>query len=663
MSGGQREAGGDLPGGAGKGRAVIGKPKNKVAGNMQITAEQLLLEARDRTEQEPFRPRSKLYDKDELMEYRNARRSEYEKLCQRNRMLLGNWTKYAKWEEDQGEFTRARSVFERAMDAIPNNHSLYQRYAEMEMRAGNVQHARNVWLRATKQLPRVDALWLKRVHLEETVGDVEVCRQVYREWMDWRPKQEMWHLFAKFEIRFKEVQKAREVVADMVTFFNDVSSWLYYSRFEEKHGKIAFARRIYEQAIDNLSERASDIDKIFVEFAKFEERQQELDRARGIYRIALDRITKDQAPELYETYLNFEKQYGEREGIEQALVSRKRFEYQQEIERAPENYDVWFNYIRMTEGLDDPEQTRELYERAVANIPTVPKGTPPHLQKQYWGRYLYLWLMYAQYEELDMKDAARARQVYHQARQVVPHEHFSFSKLWIACAEFEIRCGSLDAARALMGEGLGRNPTSKMYRWYIALEHQLGNIERVRALYTSWLRKKPEQGAVWVKFAELELAAHEPERARELFQQATSQDVLEEPELVWKRFIASEVRQKSFDTARSLYRQLADKTKHVQVFLSWADMEFNEVGNAENARGVYEEADNILSVDPAWQQEWHVLLEAWLAFEKQHGTPSTISKVNEKLHPETAQKQPSKLLMKARAHKRQKMLEEQGEGR
>lgn len=44
------------------------------------------------------------------------------------------WVKYAQWEEQQKDFRRARSVWERALQADYRNVSLWLKYAEMEMR-------------------------------------------------------------------------------------------------------------------------------------------------------------------------------------------------------------------------------------------------------------------------------------------------------------------------------------------------------------------------------------------------------------------------------------------------------------------------------------------------------------------------------------------------
>lgn len=46
-----------------------------------------------------------------------------------------------------------------------------------------------------------------------------------------------------------------------------------------------------------------------------------------------------------------------------------------------------------------------MYERAVSNL-------PPGSEKRYWRRYIYLWVKYAVWEELEAGDSDRAREVY-----------------------------------------------------------------------------------------------------------------------------------------------------------------------------------------------------------------------------------------------------------
>jgi hypothetical protein len=44
-------------------------------------------------------------------------------------------------------------------------------------------------------------------------------------------------------------------------------------------------------------------------------------------------------------------------------------------------------------------------------------------------RYIYLWIKYALFEEIDAGDMDRAREVYRAALKLVPHHQFTFSKV------------------------------------------------------------------------------------------------------------------------------------------------------------------------------------------------------------------------------------------
>eukprot|EP00798_Chlamydomonas_sp_ICE-L_P019500 gene19500-26163_t len=94
------------------------KVKNKTASDRQITAEQIMREAKEiQLEDDHKAPKVIITDPEELGEYRLKKRKEFEDLCRRvGRFNAGVWVKYAVWEEAQKDFRRARSVWERAID-------------------------------------------------------------------------------------------------------------------------------------------------------------------------------------------------------------------------------------------------------------------------------------------------------------------------------------------------------------------------------------------------------------------------------------------------------------------------------------------------------------------------------------------------------------------
>ena len=93
------------------------------------------------------------------------------------------------------------------------------------------------------------------------------------------------------------------------------------------------------------------------------------------------------------------------------MIGKRRIQYEEELAHDGRNYDVWFDYARLEEDTvwtlkeegesdDDIElaigRVREVYERAVSQV-------PPGSLKRHWRRYIFLWLNYALFEEIETK--------------------------------------------------------------------------------------------------------------------------------------------------------------------------------------------------------------------------------------------------------------------
>uniref|UniRef100_A0A672FFQ5 Crooked neck-like protein 1 n=1 Tax=Salarias fasciatus TaxID=181472 RepID=A0A672FFQ5_SALFA len=612
----------------------VAKVKNKAPAEVQITAEQLLREAKERElELLPPPPKQKITDKEELNDYKLRKRKGFEDNIRKNRTVISNWIKYAQWEESLQEVQRARSIYERALDVDHRNVTLWLKYAEMEMKSRQVNHARNIWDRAITILPRVNQFWYKYTYMEEMLGNVAGCRQAFERWMEWEPEEQAWHSYINFELRYKEVDKARSIYERYILLDGlslCVKNWIKYARFEEKHGYIAHSRKVYERAVEFFGEEYVD-ENLFVAFARFEETQKEFERVRVIYKYALDRIPKHQAQELFKNYTMFEKKFGDRRGIEDVIVSKRRFQYEEEVKANPHNYDAWFDYLRLVESDADPETVREVYERAIANI-------PPIQEKRHWRRYIYLWINYALYEELEVKDTERTRQVYQACLDLIPHKKFTFAKIWLLCAQFEIRQKNLQGARKIMGTAIGKCPKNKLLKGYIELELQLREFDRCRKLYEKYLEFTPENCTTWIKFAELETILGDIERARAIFELAIGQPRLDMPEVLWKSYIDFEIEQEEFGNTRNLYKRLLQRTQHVKVWISYAKFELSIDGpeRLQKCRQIYEEANKGMRSCEE-KEERLMLLESWRDFEREFGSDATRERVR-KLLPEKVKK-------------------------
>ncbi len=525
-----------------------------------------------------------------------------------NRKKVGNWTRYAEWEASQNEFERARSVMERALDEDYQNPVLWLKYAELEMAQKNINHARNIFDRAVALLPRQSQLWLRYVFMEETVGNYAGVRLVFERWLEWEPEEVAWNAYIKFESRYGEGDRARQVFRKFVVVHPKVEVYLKWCKYEQKLGETANARAVLENCHEFLGAEA-EVAEYFVAFAKFEEENREVERARAIYKFALDKVPKQQAAEIYKAYTAFEKQHGDREGIEIVIAGRRRFQYEEDLNVNPRNYDAWFDYARLEEKYaTSPEVVRDVYERAIANV-------PPASEKRYWRRYIWIWINYAVFEELDCEDIDRARAVWTACVELLRSKSFSFSKIWVLFAQFEVRQQQMTAARKILGAALGLAGKPKLYRAYIELETKLGDMGRVRTLYQKLLQSFPSNAQAWCDFAGLEISLQEHDRAKAILELAVAQTGLDSPELLWKFYIDAEIARSNWDAVRQLYARLLQKTQHPRVWESYARFELAQ-GNVERARNIYLEGfDGPLKNEDTKQQRYE-LLELWKEFEE-----------------------------------------------
>lgn len=477
----------------------------------------------------------------------------------------------------------------------------------MEMKNKFVNHARNIWDRCVTLFPRVDIYWFKYTYMEELVGAIEQARVVFERWMRWEPGDNPWCSYAKFELRQGEISNARNIYERYVRCHPTARAYLKFARWEEEQQQLVFSRNVYERSLNELHHEEKT-EKLLVNFARFEIRCKEYDRARVIFMFALETLVDEDTTELKKEYVNFEKKYGNRQGIEDAILENRRAHYEEQIKSDPYNYDAWFDYARLEEAEEDIEKVREVYERAIAN-------KPPLAEKRFWRRYIYLWIYYAIFEELVAKDMSRSREVYKACLNIIPHKKFTFGKIWLMAANLEVRAKELDTARKILGHGIGSCGKENIFKGYIELELQLGEVERCRAIYNKYLATMPQNSTAWKSFAGLEANVGETARARAIYELAISQPVIDMPEVLWKSFIDFEISERELDNVRNLYDRLLERTNHVKVWISYAQFELQE-GDTENnsnitvARSIFSKAYDSLKKQ-GLKEERVVLLTAW----------------------------------------------------
>ncbi|KAI6245984.1 Pre-mRNA-splicing factor [Erysiphe necator] len=614
--------------------------KNKIPSAIQISAEQLLREAVDRQEPGLQVPTQRFADLEELHEFQGRKRKEFEDYVRRNRINMNNWMRYAQWELEQKEFQRARSVFERALDVDSTSITLWIRYIEAEMKTRSINHARNLLDRAVTILPRVDKLWYKYCYMEEMLGNIPGTRQVFERWMAWEPDETAWSSYIKLEKRYGEFQRAREIFQRFTLVHPEPRNWIKWAKFEEEYGTCDLVREVFGNAIEVMGEDFLD-ERLFIAYARYESKLKEYERARAIYKYALDRLPRSKSLALHKAYTTFEKQFGDQDGVENVVLSKRRVYYEELLKENPKNYDIWFDSARLEETAGDPDKVRDVYENAIAQV-------PPTLEKRHWRRYIYLWIFYAIWEELESKDIERARQIYLECLKLIPHKKFTFAKIWLLKAHFEVRQHNLSLARKTLGQAIGMCPKDKLFKGYIELELKLFEFSRCRTLYEKYIEWNNANCQAWIKFAELERGLDDLERTRAIFELAIEQPLLDMPELLWKAYIDFEEEEGEYDRARQLYERLLEKTDHVKVWISFAHFEINipdedyedideEEAEAKVSEAAKTRARNIFQralknmKEKELKEERASLLNAWLSFEQTHGSEKEIEKVQKQM--------------------------------
>ena len=589
------------------------QPRNKAPSSFQITAEQIIKESQAHRTDEIAIPIQVINDEDELNDFKLRVRKEFEDQLRRQKENINCWLKYADWEQHQTEFVRARSIYERAIEIDYKNESIWMRYAEMEMKHKFINYARNVFERACKLLPKVDKFWLNWTLMEEKLGNYIGAREIYKSWMSYNPDDKAWISFSKFEERMGQIDNCRNVLYDYMNVKNSSQSYIKVAKFEEKHHNIKNARNIYEKGIQNLGNEALK-EKYFMEYIKFEMKYKNYDKCRELFKFALENIKEDKN-KLSEFYEKFEKMYGTKETLDEMIIKKRKLYYENELEKNNMNYDFWFDYLKLEEDYGTKESIRELYEKAISNV-------PPINEKKYWRRYIYLWINYAFYEELINKDIERAGEIYKNVLNLIPHNIFTFGKIWILYAEYYIRNNNLDKARKIFGLNLAVCPKENVIKRYLNIEEDLGNIDRVRTIFQSYIEKKPENSKMWIKYAEFEKDLEEYERCESIYEAALTIN-LDYPEDVWKSYINSVY--ENHDKVINLYERLLKKSKHIKVWLSYIKYEL-EMEKLDKMRNLCQRAIDFFKKENL-KKERKEIIEFWINCEKDDNEKERIKKM------------------------------------
>ncbi|EJS42716.1 clf1p [Saccharomyces arboricola H-6] len=618
--------------------------------NTHISAEQILRDVYKKGQKARGSTDVDILDLEELREYQRRKRTEYEGYLKRNRLDVGQWIRYAQFEIEQHDMRRARSIFERALLVENSFIPLWVRYIDAELKAKCVNHARNLLNRAISTLPRVDKLWYKYLIVEESLNNIEIVRSLYTKWCSLEPGVNAWNSFVDFETRQKNWISVRDIYSKYVMVHPQVKTWLNWAKFESRHGNAEYTRSVYSLALDTVANLQNlqiwpdaEISKLVSSFAHWEATQQEYERSAVLYRLAIEKWPLNQS--LKNDMLNFEKQFGNINSIEETINYKRRMDYETSLTRDPYYYDTWWLYLDLI--LESfPSQISQCFEKAILN------SQPKELSKTFrWKRYIYLWIRYICYVELELEDPLLEDELFQRLiNDIIPHKHFTFSKIWIMYAKFLIRQDNIPQARKVLGKAIGLCPKAKTFKSYIELELKLKEFDRVRKIYEKFIEFQPSNLLTWLQYAELEENLGDEDRVRGIYMVALDEKsyfLTKEAKIeLLQKYITFETESQEFEKARKLYRnylqlnefsvqswiefamyqsstptdqQLSDLAK-LQIENVDEDVEFEITDeNKMEARKIFEEAVSYFKANGDKQGRLSIL-EALKDYEETYGT-------------------------------------------
>lgn len=112
--------------------------------------------------------------------------------------------------------------------------------------------------------------------MEAILENVSGAREVFERLMEWQPEEQVWQTYINFELRYKELDRARKIYERFVMTHQEVKNYMK-SRFKENHGLINGARTVFERAVELFLDDHMD-ERLFIAFRQFEENQKKLDR-------------------------------------------------------------------------------------------------------------------------------------------------------------------------------------------------------------------------------------------------------------------------------------------------------------------------------------------------------------------------------------------------
>ncbi|KAL3944700.1 MAG: hypothetical protein SGBAC_001215 [Bacillariaceae sp.] len=404
--------------------------------------------------------------------------------------------KFAKWAEYEAKhIDLSRSILEACLSELEPEESrqahVFQRFAFFEERQGEYERARVIYEHAIKLLhlgegkptemdedvteweqKRREELYKSYLTFEKKYGDREGIEKVllakqrkqYGAKVETNPHDyDAWFEFAKLEEDTGSVSSVREVYERAVSHVPPSTDkdhwrryiylWIYYATYEELSNQDTDrASQIYQTCLKVIPHKEFTFAKVWIFAAKVHVRRKDLTAARRLLGRAIGVCGKER---IFTEYIALELSLGE--------IDRCRALYNNYLKAMPHNCVAWSKYAELEKSLGETDRCRAIFELAI----TQPALDMPEV----------LWKGYIDFE-IDEGEGDHARKLYERLLEKTSHV-----KVWISFGQFE-------ASEIGQGMGIAQSTFQKAYDY---LKDQNLKEERV-LLLDAWRALEQEKG-------------------------------------------------------------------------------------------------------------------------------------------------------------------------
>ena len=364
--------------------------------------------------------------------------------------------KFAKWAEYEAKHVElARTIYEATLSELEPEESrqarVFQRFAAFEDRQGEYERARVIYQHAIKlfnlggssppdeagdvpewEQQRREELYKSYLTFEKKHGDREGIENVlwtkqrseYNQKLQDNPHDyDTWFEYAKMEeeAAASSVLGNAEIVRDVYEravaqvppsldkdhWRRYIYLWIYYAVYEELTNQdLDRASQIYQTCLKVIPHKQFTFSKIWIYAAKVYVRQKDLAAARKVLGRAIGLCGKER---IFQEYIALELSLGE--------IDRCRSIYNNYLKTMPHTCTAWTKYAELEKSLGETERCRAIYELAV-NQPVL------DMPEVLWKAYIDF--------EIEEGEGNHARKLFERLLDRTSHV-----KVWISYAQFE----------------------------------------------------------------------------------------------------------------------------------------------------------------------------------------------------------------------------------